>query len=56
LHDEFNQESDKAQVGAPYVGDNFGELLIDWARQKVDLIVRNDVDQVAIQLMHSFKG
>jgi len=49
-------EMDRAQLGPAFVGNNFGELVINWERRNVELIIRNTDDKPVNQVKHSFKG
>jgi len=49
-------EMDRAQLGAAYVGNNFGEIVIDWDKRVVELIIRDTEDKPVNQVKHSFKG
>lgn len=50
------KEMDRAQLGASYVEQNFGELVIDWDKREVELVVRGIDGQAVNQVKQSFKG
>ncbi|MFK7966412.1 MAG: alkaline phosphatase D family protein [Burkholderiaceae bacterium] len=50
------QEMDRAQLGAAFVGENFGEVFIDWRRQQFELVIRDSAGQPVNRLAHPLKG